>query len=161
MEKVFNNRDIATIFNRHFEHVEDILNLSAVCSITYSRSWSQRMSEPYDMAARIRIRFGVIVPAEDAFTTFRKRYLQNDTFCLGGCGQEKDKFVSSKLASQQRCCEFCFHVRVNDRRIRAVCGNACAQCATPKAKTVCGACQKIAYCGQTCANAHWQEHNCK
>jgi hypothetical protein len=38
---------------------------------------------------------------------------------------------------------------------------ACAHCATPKAKTVCGSCQKIAYCGQTCAQAHWQEHNCK
>lgn len=119
--EVFNNRDIATVLNNYFPYVEDILNLSAVCSITYSHSWSQRMSEPYNMAARIRVRFGVIVPAEDAFTTFRKHYLQKDMWCLGGCGLEKEIFVSSKLAYQQRCCEFCFHVRVNDHRIRAVC----------------------------------------
>jgi hypothetical protein len=38
---------------------------------------------------------------------------------------------------------------------------ACAHCATPKPKTVCGSCEVAAYCGQQCADAHWQEHGCK
>lgn len=85
MIKVFNNRDIATVLNRHFLHVEDILHLSAVCRTTHSQRWSQRMSHKYDMAARIRARFGLVVSADDAFTQFRALVLKG-TWCLGGCG---------------------------------------------------------------------------
>jgi hypothetical protein len=45
------------------------------------------------------------------------------------------------------------------RRVVAQIG-ACAACATPKPKTICGACGAVPYCGQKCANAHWEKHNC-
>lgn len=37
---------------------------------------------------------------------------------------------------------------------------ACVQCERPKAKTVCGLCEQVAYCGQECANKHWENHDC-
>lgn len=47
----------------------------------------------------------------------------------------------------------------NFKKIVAPIGN-CAHCATPKAKTVCGLCEQVAYCGQKCADKHWKNHNC-
>lgn len=98
--EVFNNRDIASVLSRHLEHVEDILHLSMVCKTTQSQAWSQRMSEPYYMAARIRHRFGFIVAADDAFTQFRAKVAKG-TWCLGGCGQEKNLFCAIQINRPQ------------------------------------------------------------
>jgi hypothetical protein len=37
----------------------------------------------------------------------------------------------------------------------------CAACNLPNPKTVCGCCEQIAYCGQKCADIHWNMHKCK
>lgn len=43
--------------------------------------------------------------------------------------------------------------------------NACVACAAPLENTnryACGAgCKTVLYCGQDCADAHWEEHNCR
>jgi hypothetical protein len=40
--------------------------------------------------------------------------------------------------------------------------NACVACAAPGVRYACGAgCKTVLYCGQDCADAHWEEHNCR
>lgn len=78
------------------------------------------MSEPYQMATRIRQRFGYVAPVENAFEWFRA-FLHKGTWCMGGCTQEKEYFVPARLAGQGRCCFYCFQVRINDKRIAAFC----------------------------------------
>lgn len=37
----------------------------------------------------------------------------------------------------------------------------CAACSAPQPRSQCSACKVVRYCGQQCADAHWEEHNCR
>lgn len=45
------------------------------------------------------------------------------------------------------------------QRINSLVG--CQACGSPDPRSQCSACGKAKYCGQRCADAHWEEHNCR
>lgn len=51
-------------------------------------------------------------------------------------------------------------LRSNFKTVTSSIEPICAHCTSPTPLTVCGACEAVPYCGQKCANAHWEKHNC-